>query len=516
MRISDHSLRQLDDAYLERLEEEALRSLSGKLLADLKEARERLNQTSQNSSRPPSSQAPWERPAQADPGSTEETEDTPVEDVARTDPEAAAERSPVAALPPELAGEAKGRAGKQKGAAGVGRAAPDRVDRVESHEPETCAGCGERLPEVAGSVYTGYYEVDWVSVDGGWQVRWTQHQWLETACGCGHVTRAAPWRESVEGIAMGGFRLIGPGLASLIVALALRYRLSRPRIREFLGEWLGVWLSVGAIHAAIDEVGSLVAPVEAELIAAVQHSGLLHADETPWPEQGAPALSLWLWVFTTAQVTLYYISHRGQELVQTLLEHFAGRLMSDGWQAYRWLARRLRCWAHLKRKAVGLVESYSREAQAFGQEVLDLWKALYDAVQNAREGPPRSLRDAFEARLHRFRARCEALRTGSHSKTRDLAGEFLNDWEAIFAVLDDPHWPLTNNEAERALRHWVILRKLSHGTRTEGGSRRLALLASVIDTCYRRGYSPWAYLHTAIACRRQGLPLPALPVAAGA
>ena len=304
-------------------------------------------------------------------------------------------------------------------------------------------------------------------------------------------------------------------MASLIVALALRYRLSRPRIREFLGEWLGVWLSVGAIHAAIDEVGELVAPVEAELIEAVQASGLLHADETPWPEQGSPALSLWLWVFTAAQVTLYYISHRGRELVQTLLENFAGHLMSDGWKAYRWLAQRLRCWAHLKRKAVGLTESYHREARAFGQDVLDLWKGLYEAVQNTREGPPRSLRDDFDARLRSFRVRCEAVRTSSHPKTRDLAGEFLNDWEAIFAVLDHPHWPLTNNEAERALRHWVILRKLTHGTRTEQGSRRLALLASVIDTCYLRGHSPWGYLHTAIATRRQGLPFPPLPSAVG-
>ena len=144
------------------------------------------------------------------------------------------------------------------------------------------------MGEIAGSVYTGYYEVDWVRVENGWQVCWTQHQWVEKACACGHVTRAIPWREQVEGTELGGFRLIGPGLAGLIVALALRYRLSRPRIREFLGEWLGVWLSVGAIHAVLDEVGELMAPVEAELIEAVQASGLLQADETPWPEQGHP------------------------------------------------------------------------------------------------------------------------------------------------------------------------------------------------------------------------------------
>jgi transposase len=45
------------------------------------------------------------------------------------------------------------------------------------------------------------------------------------------------------------------------------------------------------------------------------------------------------------------------------------------------------------------------------------------------------------------------MRGHAHGKTHELAVEFLNDWGAIFAVLSDPLWPLTNNEAERALRH---------------------------------------------------------------
>ena len=89
--------------------------------------------------------------------------------------------------------------------------------------------------------------------------------------------------------------------------------------------------------------------------------------------------------------------------------------------------------------------------------------------------------------------------------------ELLNDWEAIFQVLSHPELPLTNNAAERALRHWVILRKLSLGTRTAVGSRVVALLASVIDTCRQRGHSPWRYLERAIADRRPGPPLAALP-----
>jgi hypothetical protein len=51
--LSDYSLRQLDDDYVRSLGTDALRDLSLRLLADLKEARERLNQRPTNSSRQP-------------------------------------------------------------------------------------------------------------------------------------------------------------------------------------------------------------------------------------------------------------------------------------------------------------------------------------------------------------------------------------------------------------------------------------------------------------------------------
>lgn len=60
MQLSRHDLAQLDEAYLAGLAEGSLRVLSVTLLADLKEAVEQLDQNPSNSSRPPSSRAPWE------------------------------------------------------------------------------------------------------------------------------------------------------------------------------------------------------------------------------------------------------------------------------------------------------------------------------------------------------------------------------------------------------------------------------------------------------------------------
>ena len=79
------------------------------------------------------------------------------------------------------------------------------------------------------------------------------------------------------------------------------------------------------------------------------------------------------------------------------------------------------------------------------------------AVYAAREGPPSVDLPAQHAPLlAALRAAGDRRQHSDHTKTHALAVELLNDWEAIFQVLSHPELPLTNNAAERALRHWVI------------------------------------------------------------
>ena len=207
-------------------------------------------------------------------------------------------------------------------------------------------------------------------------------------------------------------------------------------------------------------------------------------------------------------------ANRGYALINNVLGEnaYKGWLMSDGYKVYRQFLKRLRCWAHLLRKAQGLMESYNKESQTFGKKTLDVLNTLIDAVKEAREMPPnKPLSEVYKDQLISYRHACEQMKFSTHKKTRELAGEMLNDWDAIFRVLDHPHLPLTNNEAERALRHWVILRRISFGTRTEQGSRIFAILASVIETCRIRQQSPWRYLESVIENRRAGFVAPPLP-----
>ncbi len=538
MKLSDYDLRQIDEERINKLSEPAVKNLSITLLNDLKEARERLKQNSKNSSIPPSSAAPWDKASKY---GDEEKDNESLSDIDALDKSIPAEppsapndvcpddtnSTPVSEASsepatPAIPKDSPRKPGKQPGAQGFGREQKITVHQHNPHYPDQCALCRLALnPDYNGVAYTAFdsLTLEWGDLNQpGIKVVNTRHTYYERTCPCGHVTQAAPLRQPPDSllpnVELSQWRLIGSSLAALIVCLSLRMRLSRSRIREFLHDWLGITLSVGSINKAIHESGRAAMPLENALLEEVLNSELLHVDETPWKENGA---LLWLWVFVSSSVAVFWISSRSGELINNVLggNAYKGWLMSDGYRVYRQFLKRIRCWAHLVRKAQGLTEAYDKEPQAFGKQTLLFLNDLMAAIKNARETlPNKPLSEIYQDRLLGYRHECEQMTSSTHKKTRALAVEMLNDWDTIFTILDHPHLPLTNNEAERALRHWVILRRISYGTRTEQGSRIFAILASVIETCRIRQQCPWRYLESVIDNRRAGFLVPPLPATA--
>lgn len=523
MTLSDSDLSQLDSAYLDKLPEGDLRPLSKQLLDDLKEARERLNRTPETSSCPPSSRAPWkgvgfdDKETSSPPESSEskvprcdETSlaETPdADEKATSDPET---------NPPASSGRT---AGRQKDSRGHSRNVTLPVTRTEFHRPDVCVHCGEPFAsDIPCQVWTARYELELATgraENPQLQVEHIRHDYLVARCRCGHETRAEPGRcpdDSDWQVALTEWHLCGSRLVSFLVCLALHLRVSRRKIQVFLRDWLGVELSTSTLNQCIHEAGRAVAPVvDEQLVPALTASELLHIDETPWKESGQLC---WLWVFINQQTVVYQVGKRHRQVVQQLLtEAFNGFLMTDGYSVYRVFPKRLRCWAHLIRKAKALRCCLDSGGQAFGEPLLLVMFMLIRNIHQRHESSEDAdaLKERNQHLLNLMRTLCETHREGSHEGSRKLAGEFLNDWEAIIRVVDKPSHPLTNNLAERSLRHWVLLRKITFGSRTAQGSRVIALLASVIDTARLRQLNPWDFIARTVADRRKNQPAPLLP-----
>ena len=533
MYLKEHELLQIDENFIDRLREQdpdALAGLSIKLVSDLKEALERLNQNPTNSSRPSGSLAPWEKDTH------QEDDDKELEENKSRHPESsdvhddftdtadAAAQGVINKPQTDSKDKTKRRKpGRQQGAQGFGRTQKFEVTNTLHHPCGFCSVCQADLSAVE-KAYTGFQMVNLEfgnTQEPGVRLIVILHLYYLGLCPkCGLENRTEPWRAPADAsdwknVGLTEWRLIGPDLAALIVYLAMDMRVTRRKIKHFLWDVFGLQLSIGTLQNCIVESARAVEPVEAQLINDLCRESLVFADETSHPEA---RYRLWLWVFVSSSTALYLVGYRTKEIFNNFLDalaDFNGHLMSDGYRLYRTYLKRLRCWAHLLRKAKGLCDSYTLASQTDGQQVQAILNELINAVYQARIGPDGgtvSIAGQHHESLTKLKKLCEAMAGSTHLKTRELGQEFLNDWEAIFRVLDYPAWPLTNNEAERALRHWVILRKISQGTRSPQGSRALALFASVFTTCRLRCSSPLLYLRDTIQRRRQGLTIPDLPL----
>ena len=160
MYLSKHDLLQMNDEWLEELPAEHLLKVSKRLLHDVKVLQDRQNQTPNNSSRPPGSQAPWERSA----SSSEATQETEAE--AAEDDASEAKAAPKEAYTRESAPGTKGKKsekkpGKQPGSPGYGRTQKLMVTDTCEHHPEVCAVCGSAISVGSGVLaYTAWDEID--------------------------------------------------------------------------------------------------------------------------------------------------------------------------------------------------------------------------------------------------------------------------------------------------------------------------------------------------------------------
>jgi hypothetical protein len=75
---------------------------------------------------------------------------------------------------------------------------------------------------------------------------------------------------------------------------------------------------------------------------------------------------------------------------------------------------------------------------------------------------------------------------------------WLNHWERLTVWLRLPGALLDNNEAERTLKQFILMRKNSLFFKNEHGAAVGDILASLIQTCRLNGVNAWDYLLTII------------------
>ena len=176
------------------------------------------------------------------------------------------------------------------------------------------------------------------------------------------------------------------------------------------------------------------------------------------------------------------------------------------------LGRRQVCWAHLRRDFTAHAEGLGAE-QAFGEAGLRVCEELFwswEIYQHTRD------RSELKRRVRALRRelkpilRTYAGKQARYKYTRGMARNLLKIWPALWTFADHRAVEPTNNHAERALRGSVIYRKLSLGSQSDDGERRIQRLLSVHTTCRLQRRPLHDYLIDAFTAHPRGDPVPLL------
>ena len=146
-----------------------------------------------------------------------------------------------------------------------------------------------------------------------------------------------------------------------------------------------------------------------------------------------------------------------------------------------------------------------RRLKESGQELIHHWNRLRGE---------QIVRTTFDTHYRRLRnGIVNALADGTlcdDSRTAETCRRLSNQCYSLFVFAHTAGVSPTNNAAERSLRRAVIFRKLSFGTESGSGSKTLAVVMSVLETCRRLGRHTLTWITKAVTHHQQNRPTPNL------
>ena len=221
-----------------------------------------------------------------------------------------------------------------------------------------------------------------------------------------------------------------------------------------------------------------------------------HADETYYRMEAKPA---YVWFHGNEDLAHFCITAtRSGKVSRTILgEDYQGGLVTDCYSGYNRHATPLKqkCLAHLKRAARDWCQRVPEDAlqsRAFFAAVVQWVKrgCAWHRARNQCETPAHAAEAEW---LRQELSRLEHMPTDSPRAAR-LQKRLLRHHHQWLTFIDHPGIAPTNNLAEQAVRAVVILRKLTFGSRTRAGAKRLGTLLTVIETAKRQGQQSLRFL----------------------
>jgi len=469
-KILQQKLKEQSEANIELLKIiESLNKTIDGLNQTIKELTEKLNKTSRNSSKPPSS-------------------------------DGLAKPSPKSLRKPS-----DKKAGGQIGHPGSNLFIRTEPQEIVKHMPYSCRYCPLAIT-CESRAKTG--ETRQV-IDASVAITVTEHQSLVVYCPMNGIQQKGEFPADVKAAVQ-----YGENLQALAVALNTTGAVSVNRTHEILSGVFGIPISTGSINSMVTRCANGLTGIVEIIRQKLTVSPLINCDETGTRVDGK---TMWVHNASNSIYTLLCIhGKRGQEGMEAggVLPEFTGIAVHDCWAPY-WkypLILHALCNVHLVRELVAVEENYpeQRWATDFKKLLLEMNEVKERAVSNGEHNLSMKLLVEFSQRYDTIIA--QAYKENpfpeipEKKRGRKKKGKILSliqrleiHKDSICLFITNFQVPFSNNQAERDQRMIKTKTKVSGCFRSLDGAKDYLKIMSFVGTAKKYGYSAYHAIQQAIS-----------------
>jgi len=317
--------------------------------------------------------------------------------------------------------------------------------------------------------------------------------------------------------------IFGPRMLSMIGWLKSRAHCSYSTIAVWMSDILQVHVSRGYLAKLCNgTISASLADAHDELKQAIPEQPQLGSDESSLKNNGKKN---WIWCITAPLFTLFHIAtSRSRSVLEELIgTDYEGFIHFDYFSAncsFAWNfdMKAQYCWAHLIRDIRFLLKHPDKKTKAWAEQLLDRSRRLFSAWHHRDEmtdaGFRRSMithRDRFLEIVRKPPVSKEAANLTERFRIVELVdGRNYDMSQDYFRFMFAPGVEPTNNHSEQQVRHCVIDRRITQGTRSDSGQRYHERMWTAIATCDKQRRSFFRFLQASIEAKINGDAAPTL------
>lgn len=369
----------------------------------------------------------------------------------------------------------------------------EKPDVIVEHQMDVCPHCQASLKD---TTHVGF-NIAQVFELPELKIKVTEHRMLEKICPSCHTFCLA---SAPDGVKCG--LQYGSQLKSLLIYLRDYHFLPSQRLTEFFEDVFSHSISEGIIFDSEEKIFNTLVPFEERVKAALKIQDVAHADETSLRVEGK---NHWLHVLATTDLTNYFVhTKRGKVAMDEMdiLPNFNGILCHDHWKPYfQYKCAHALCNAHHLRELKAVFEGTAHD---WSNQMSALLKKIKITKDEDRLNP--SMFVAFATKYDEIIQlgytqvnKITHTATGpplkkSYPKEICLLDRLKKHKAQVLMFMYNPDVPFDNNQAERDIRMMKVKIKVSGCFRQKNYAQIFCRIRSYISTCKKRGLAILASL----------------------